>query len=69
MFKYAQIDETGKCVSLSFLTSMIDAPNMLSIKPDDDVLPGDLFEEGGWTRPDPEPPSQPEPTPEQVKIA
>lgn len=56
MFKYAQIDlETGRCVSISYLSAVIDGDHILPLTEKDDVLPGDIYTDGAWTHPEQEP--------------
>lgn len=65
--RYAQIDlETGRCISVSDLAEEVTADYMIPLNPDDDVQPGDIYENGTWTRPDP--PPQPEPGPSDIDI-
>jgi hypothetical protein len=54
MHKYAQIDlSTGRCFSVSYLSGPVDAPYMIPLSPEEDVLPGDVWDGQKWTRPDP----------------
>lgn len=69
MNRYAQIDETGRCIGVSNLTGVIDETNMIPLQPEDDVLPGDVWDGAAWDRPDPVPIPEPEPTPDQQRIA
>lgn len=66
MFKYAQIDlESGRCVSVSYLSGEIEAEHMLPLTEEEDVQPGDILQgDGTWLRPAPPPPPVPGPTPE-----
>lgn len=57
MYRYAQIDETGLCVSVSQLSGEVISDHMLPLDPDDDVRPGDIWDGEKWTRPEPPPPS------------
>jgi len=62
LYKYAQIDETGRCVGVSYLSGEVIADHMIPLADDEDVLPGDLRnEDGTWTRPDP-----PAPQPDRI---
>lgn len=63
MYKYAQIIlETGRCIGLSLLAEEVEAGHMIPLEDDDDVQPGDIYMDGGWTRPEPEPTPEPGPT-------
>ncbi|MFC4303885.1 hypothetical protein [Cohnella boryungensis] len=53
MYRYAQIDDTGVCVSVSQLSGEVDATHMLPLGSDDDVQPGDFYDGHSWVRPDP----------------
>lgn len=56
MYRYAQIDETGLCVSVSQLSGEVISDHMLPLDPDDDVRPGYIWDGEKWTRPEPPPP-------------
>ena len=60
MASYAQIDDLGCCVSVSYLSGTLEANNMISLHLDDDVQPGDKWGGKTWSRPDdpPDPPEQ-----------
>ncbi|SDD29499.1 hypothetical protein SAMN02799630_02811 [Paenibacillus sp. UNCCL117] len=59
-YRYAQIDAKGRAFNVSFLSGEIDAPDMILLGPEDDVKPGDIYEDGVWTPAPPvEPPEQP----------
>ncbi|MEF2247755.1 hypothetical protein [Paenibacillus sp. IITD108] len=62
MYKYAQIDDAGRCVAVSDLSGVVDIPHMIALSIEDDVQPGDIFGNGVWTRPDPLPQPDPEPS-------
>ncbi|QYR20794.1 hypothetical protein KZ483_24040 [Paenibacillus sp. sptzw28] len=57
MFKYAQLDDAGRCISLSYLSGEVEAANMLLLSETDDVQLGDVYDGTAWTRPVPPPPS------------
>jgi|GEM_PF-2304166 len=61
MYKYAQLDESGRCVSVSQLSGEIVSVHMLPLGPDDDVQPGDIYDGLSWTRPE-----APEPEPDRI---
>lgn len=66
MHKYAQINtSTGCCVCVSYLSAEVEGNHMLLLADDADVLPGDVYAGGIWTRPEPEPLPDPGPTPDQ----
>lgn len=66
MYKYAQINiETKRCIGVSCLSGEIKAEHMLLLTDDDDVQPGDIYSDGEWTRPEPEPLPEPGPTAEE----
>jgi hypothetical protein len=67
MFKYAQINSDGLCISVSFLSGKVEAENMIHLT-GEDVQPGDIITDGVWTRPEPLPPPVPQPSPEQIRI-
>jgi len=66
LYRYAQIEETGRCISVSYLSSEVTAPHMIPLSPEDDVQPGDIWDGETWTRPDPPPP--PEPAPDRISL-
>lgn len=70
MFLYAQIDSSGYCVSVSHLFAEVVAPHMIPIQSEDDVQPGDVYNDGNWTRPELEPEtlSDTGPTPHEIQI-
>ena len=60
VFKCAQIDPvTGRCVSVSFLFAEVIADHIIPLSEEDNVNPGDTYDNGTWI---PSPP--PEPVPE-----
>lgn len=67
MFKYAQLDEEGRCISLSYLSGEVESDYMKPLEDTDDVQPGDMFDGTTWTRPEPVPYVPPK-TPEQLEI-
>lgn len=69
MFRYAQIDETGRCVSVSYLHSEVESENMLSLTEEDDVEPGDIWDGEKWIRPEPPEPGIDPVTELQLAIA
>ena len=62
MYKYAQIDETGRCISVSFLSGEVESENMLPLTDEDDVQPDDVWDGTAWTRPIPPAPEPPGPS-------
>ncbi|MEK8128652.1 hypothetical protein WMW72_12115 [Paenibacillus filicis] len=60
MFKYAQIDNLGRAISVSYLSSEVDAPSLILLGDVEDVQLGDIYADGVWTRPAPSTPEQPE---------
>ncbi|MDR6883105.1 hypothetical protein [Bacillus sp. 3255] len=70
MFKYGQIDlATGVCVSVSHLSGEVVADHMIPLTEEDNVNPGDIYSNGSWTPAPPPEPVDPQPTPDQIKIA
>lgn len=67
MYKYAQLDENGRCISVSYLSGEVDAEHMMLLSDEDDVQPSDIFDGTTWTRPEPVP-YVPEKTQEQKDI-
>jgi hypothetical protein len=64
MFKYAQIDETGRCISISYLAGEEESENLIPLTDEENVNPGDTYEDGVWT---PAPPPEPvEPGPDRI---
>jgi hypothetical protein len=64
MPRYAQIDGTGKCFAVSFLSGEVESDDMIPLSDTDDVAPGDTYQDGVWTKYVP-----PAPTLEDVKRA
>ena len=53
MYKYAQFDlETGRCIGVSLLAGEVEANHMILLDDETDVLPGDIYTDGEWTRPE-----------------
>lgn len=67
MFRYAQIDGTGRCIAISNLSGEVKADNMILLTDEDNVKILDKYVNGVWN-PGPPPPPPP-PTPDQIKIA
>jgi hypothetical protein len=59
VWRYAQIDDTGKCITVSLLSGEVIADNMIELTDEDDVSPLDTLVDGAWVKyipPVPEPP-------------
>ena len=58
--RYAQIDlSTGLCISVSYLSGEVDAPDMIQLGDDDNVNPGDIYDNGEWIPASPPNPTDP----------
>ncbi|MDF2934958.1 MAG: hypothetical protein K0Q90_331 [Paenibacillaceae bacterium] len=66
MPRYAQIDlDTGRCISVSLLAGEIESDHMFPLGDNEEIQPGDIYMDGGWTRPDQEPLPEPGPSAEE----
>ena len=53
MIKYAQLDETGKCIGISFLSGEVKSDLMIPLKDDENYL-GWTYSKGKWSEPEEE---------------
>lgn len=60
MFRYALIDDTGKCIGTSYVYEVVEGENIVPLSETDDVEPRDIYdkETKTWTKAEP---LQPEP--------